>query len=90
MGPTYAINNNLIFFGGIGVERTIGYNEEHDINFVQSENKFNINVGVSMYFFEGLLGVTAEYDTAREAIGVGITVRLLPRDSSNKYDYEPK
>ena len=85
IGTTYApINNSLVCFGGIGIEHIKGYSQEYDIDFIQIENKFNVNGGIAMYFFEGALGVIAEYDTAREAIGVGLTLRYQS-SGANRY-----
>lgn len=79
VGLTTAINNNIAFFGGIGIvhsaaEVITGEATGSTTHF--SENNFNANGGVMVYFGEGRVGLSVEYDTAPQSVSAGLNYRF--------------
>jgi len=72
-GLTYALNNNIVLFGGIGVEGA--YVETENKDDLYRNNTFNANGGVMIYLLETKLGLTIEYNSAPKLITVGVVHR---------------
>lgn len=75
VGMTHALNNNFVLFGGLGfANETLNYDGQDEDYF--TESKLNVNVGGMMYFGESHYGLFAEYDSALNAVGGGISLRF--------------
>ena len=75
VGMTHALNNNFVLFGGLGfANETLNYDGQDEDYF--TESKLNVNVGGIMYFGESHYGLFAEYDSALNAVGGGISLRF--------------
>lgn len=78
-GITYAFNNNIVLFGGAGIaihqaKGQLQGEAEEDFYFKSQE--FNANGGAIFYFSDSLLGIIAEYDSAPQAVSIGLAMRF--------------
>jgi len=75
LGFTFTLNNYFILFGGPGFETRKVSSENDALEKSLEESNLNLNGGLIMYFYENRMGLIMEYDSAPNAVSVGITWR---------------
>jgi len=75
LGFTFTLNNYFVLFGGPGFESRAISSKDDALSKSFEETNLNLNGGLIMYFYENRMGLIMEYDSAPNAVSVGIAWR---------------